>query len=72
MTRATARLLVGRRIIGFKPQPFNGGTRAHRSIHYDPVILLDNGAWLSFSGTETEIGETGVDVSYHKPGTVIP
>lgn len=67
MTRATARLLVGRTIVAYDAKPFNGGRRAHRSVHYDPIITLDNGATVAFSGTETEIGDTGVDVTYYPP-----
>jgi hypothetical protein len=51
---ANARLLVGRRIVGFEPNRFpdgRGGT-AH-----DPRIILDNGAVLRFLTEEVEGGE---------------
>lgn len=63
MTRATARLLVGRRIVAFDLRPFDGGPG--RGTHYDPVLTLDNGAKLAFSATETDVGEYGIDPSYH-------
>lgn len=63
-TLATSRLLEGRRIVGFEANRFpdgRGGT-AHR-----PVIVLDNGARLTFVTEETEIGDYGVACVYHPP-----
>jgi hypothetical protein len=47
----TARQLVGRRIVGFEPNPYpdgRGGT-AH-----NPTILLDDGSRLAFVAEDTE------------------
>lgn len=64
MATATARLLVGRKIAGFEPRPFDdrrGGTAHH------PVLMLDNGALLRFVVEETDTGDYGVLPVYVKP-----
>lgn len=49
---ATKRRLVGRRIVDVKLNRFNAG--GGRGWTYDPVIVLDNGAELSFVVDEIE------------------
>lgn len=62
MRLATKRLLEGRRIKTFALQSFPDGRggKAH-----NPVIILDNGARLMFTVTETETGEYGVSPCYY-------
>lgn len=65
MTLATARLLVGRKIVSFELNSWKDPS----GTHYNPIIKLDNGAWISFSVTETDMGaEYGVEPSYHPHG----
>ncbi len=66
MTRATARLLVGRRIVGFELRTFSDGDGVLEATHHDPIILLDNGARVTFMVTETDSGDAyGIDPQYH-------
>lgn len=55
----SARQLIGRKIVGFDPCPFDDGRggRAH-----EPTIYLDDGSRLKFVTEETDIGEYGVFV----------
>jgi hypothetical protein len=65
VTLATARLLVGRKIVGFELNSW----KDENGTHYNPIITLDNGASISFSVTETESGaEYGAEPSYHPFG----
>lgn len=52
MSIATARLLVGRTIVAFDARPFDDPN----GICHDPVIVLDNGARVSFVVEETDYG----------------
>jgi hypothetical protein len=61
MKPASARLLVGRRIIGFDRRAFPTG---RGSTTGNPVIVLDNWARIVFSVTETESLAYGVNVFY--------
>ena len=54
MTLATARLLVGRTIVGVYIAP--GIERDNDRVHYQPTIVLDNGARITFSVTESDQG----------------
>lgn len=62
MTLATAKLLVGRTIVAFDRRPFDDG---RGSLAYDPVLVLDNGAHVTFIVQETEAGTYGVAPCYH-------
>lgn len=60
----SAREIVGKKIVRFEPRTFSdqrGGT-AH-----DPVIVLDDGSFLTFITEETETGDYGVFILRHKP-----
>lgn len=61
MRNATAKLLVGRRIVGFRHNPWSDG---RGGTAHNPVIELDNGAVLTFTVEETDCGEYGVCCSY--------
>lgn len=68
MTTASARLLVGRRIIGYDARRFQGRRSIRgrgQQVAHAPIILLDNGASLSFTVEETDGGEYGVCINYH-------
>jgi hypothetical protein len=62
MRPASARLLVGRRIVGYDPRPFDDG---RGGVAHNPAIVLDNGAQLTFTTEETEVSEYGVSCNYH-------
>ena len=65
MTLATARLLVGRTIVGFECEPW----RDANGPHYSPCIILDNGARVMFSVTETDSGDCyGISPNYYPRG----
>lgn len=65
MKRATSKLLVGRKIIGFKLNKWTD----ENGDHYNPVITLDNGADVVFSVTETEDGGGyGITPAYFENG----
>lgn len=67
--RVNAAHVRGRRIVGIEWRPFEAGryTPAKRKAH-DPHILLDDGSFLYFSVTETEVGEYGVEIHRATPG----
>lgn len=68
MTLATARLLVGRKIVAVDLQPFDDLDSAGKKIKtsYEPRITLDNGAVLSFVVDEIDCGDGyGVVPMYH-------
>lgn len=68
MTQATARLLVGRKIVAYDARPFVTGEGALRRTCHDPRITLDNGAVLTLTVEETEEGSGyGTKVNYHPP-----
>lgn len=56
----SARELIGKRIIGFSPNPFpdGRGTTAH-----NPHLYLDDGSVLIFVTEETDLGVYGVFMS---------
>lgn len=60
MTTASARLLVGRTIVGFELNPW---TDEDGRRHHNPILRLDNGATVQFSVTEAS-GDYGVTPSY--------
>ena len=65
MKLATARLLVGRKIVAFDARPFDDG---RGGTAHDPCITLDNGAVLVFSVQELEhAAGYGVEPLYHRP-----
>lgn len=63
MTSASAKLLVGRRITAYDARRFLRGRG--RQVAHDPIIIIDDGAFLSFTVEETDSGEHGVRVNYH-------
>ena len=66
MTLATARLLVGRKIVAYDARPFVTGEGSTRRICHDPRITLDNGAVLTITVEETEEGACyGARINYH-------
>lgn len=68
MTSASAKLLVGRRITGYDGRRFQGRRSVRgrgRQVACDPIIILDNGSFLSFTVEETDSGEYGVCINYH-------
>jgi hypothetical protein len=66
MKLATARLLVGRRIVAFDRRAFTDGSGKQCATHHDPIFTLDNGARITFSVTETDSGSCyGVEPNYH-------
>jgi len=73
-THASAKLLVGRRIVGYEPHPFE--SREHpelgSQVAHFPVLTLDNGARLTFATEETEVGEYGTAIIYHAPRRKAP
>lgn len=61
---ATKRLLVGRRIADVKLNRFNAG--GGRGWTYRPVLVLDNGATVSFVVDEIEsASDYGITPHYH-------
>jgi hypothetical protein len=62
----SARQLAGRRIVGFRPNPFDAEDTPHSRWAHDPTILLDDGSALYFVVEETEFGEYGVFVGKTK------
>jgi hypothetical protein len=54
MSMVSARRLIGRRIVGFEPNPTPDGPR--RSVVHSPVIVLDDGSRLTFVVEETDEG----------------
>jgi hypothetical protein len=68
VTLATARLLVGRKIVAVDLQPFDDCDSSGRKIKtsYEPRFILDNGARLTFSVDEIDCGDGyGVRPNYH-------
>lgn len=68
MTLATARLLVGRKIVAVDLQPFDDCDVTGKKIKtsYEPRITLDNGAVLTFTVDEIDCGDGyGVYPNYH-------
>lgn len=68
MTLATARLLVGRTIVAVDLQPFDDCDSAGRKVKtcYDPRLVLDNGARVTFMVDEIDCGDGyGVRPLYH-------
>jgi hypothetical protein len=65
----SARQLIGRTIVGFEPNPFDGRAHAHeeKRLAHDPVIKLDDGSDLLFITEETESGAYGVRIVKIKP-----
>lgn len=61
---ASARLLTGRRIVGFDSNPWDDG---RGGTAHSPRMVLDNGARLTFLTEETDQGEFGTCVLYHPP-----
>jgi hypothetical protein len=61
MKIANARLLVGRKIVGFELQGARDKSRG--VMLYAPVITLDNGARVSFTVQEGE-DDYGIDPTY--------
>ena len=59
--RAARQLLVGRRIVRVRLNPFADGRGGWA---YQPAIYLDNGTVVSFMTDETEIGEYGTQLLY--------
>lgn len=60
MTRcASAKQLVGRRIVAFDARPFQDGRGG--TAHW-PIIWLDDGSFLSFEVEETDTGDYGIRV----------
>lgn len=63
---ATRRRLVGRRIVDVKLNRFNAG--GGRGWTYNPVLVLDNGAELSFVVNEIEsASDYGITPSISQP-----
>ena len=57
--RATAKELVGRKIIAVNFRRFSDGKRGWA---FRPLITLDNGRRIWFTAQETELGEYGVKI----------
>ena len=53
------RELVGRKIVGFKANPFADG---RGGLAHDPALVLDDGSILRFVVEETDVHEYGVFV----------
>lgn len=66
MTFGLKTKLLGRRIRGVFLRPFPDGRGGEA---YNPSLLLDDGARLTFSVQETESGEYGVTIDYQDPPT---
>lgn len=63
---ATKRRLVGRRIVDVKLNRFNAG--GGRGWTYDPVLVLDNGALVTFTTDEIEsASDYGITPNYTPP-----
>lgn len=66
---ATARLLVGRKIVAVNLRPFRDETVDGKliKVSYEPVFTLDNGARVTFIVDEIDCGDGyGVRPQYHK------
>jgi len=61
MKIATARLLIGRKIVAFDLRPFDDG---RNGTAHSPIFTLDNGATITFTTEETDIGDYGVFPRY--------
>lgn len=62
MVTASARLLVGRKIVAVEMTPTDDGKGGTAHL---PRIRLDNGALLTFTTEETEHGWYGTSIDYH-------
>jgi hypothetical protein len=67
-SRAKTRELIGRTIVDVEWRPFRAqpGT-ADRTVAYQPVLTLDNGARVYFRTQETDVGEYGTLISATRP-----
>lgn len=66
LSTASARLLVGRTIVGFELRTWRDDD-PERTPHHDPVLVLDNGARVTFTVTETYNGDSyGIRPNYHR------
>lgn len=57
------RWIVGKRILAVEMNPSDDG---RGGTAYSPVIRLEGGAKLRFVTQETETGEYGTEIVYHK------
>lgn len=67
MKRATAKQLVGRRIVAVDFRPFPTGRGRGRTTN--PSITLDDGSILTFDVEETEDLDYGVEIMRAPPRT---
>lgn len=63
-TIASARLLVGRTIVGFELRSFDVGHHRRRGLTHDPLFVLDNGSRVAFMVDETENERYGIRPLY--------
>jgi len=64
ITRFSPRWIEGRRIVRFDARPWRDDDF---KLHYDPLIVLDNGAELVFIASEVSDGSTyGVTPIYRR------
>lgn len=54
---ASARHLVGRRIVAVDMRSFKSGEGRGKRVCHDPVVTLDDGSVLSFVVEETDSGD---------------
>lgn len=59
--------LRGRKIVRIEWNEFDNG-RGEKVT--DPIFHLDDGSLVSFSVAETEVGEYGINVNWHRPNKV--
>jgi hypothetical protein len=58
--------LFGRKIVKIDWNEFHTGRGADKST--DPTLWLDDGSFVTFTVRETEVGEYGVEICWHRPG----
>ena len=68
---ATKRRLVGRKIVDVRLRRFAAG--GGRGWTYDPVLVLDNGATVTFTVDELEsASDYGITPNYYLPAAASP
>ena len=60
------RWVVGKTVASVDMRPGDDG---RGGTAHDPVITFTDGSRIRFVTEETETGEYGVDIAYHKPPT---
>lgn len=58
--------IQSRRIVKVDWHVFSTGRGNKKTT--DPTFYMDDGSYLTFNVAETEVGEYGIEVNWHRPG----